>query len=68
MMRLRERGVSASSYIAREVGLQVGLGESTSRVRLGVLYMGLVMYSFLSEYSTEILALHAIKCRVAQVR
>jgi hypothetical protein len=28
-----------------------------------------VMYSFLSEYSiTIILALHAIRCRVAQVR
>jgi hypothetical protein len=68
MMCMRERGVPASPYIAREEGLQVGLGESTSRVRLGVLYMVPDMRSFLSEdSSTVVLALHAIRCRVAQV-
>jgi hypothetical protein len=68
MMRMREIGVPASPYIVREAGLQVGSGKSTSRVRLGVLYMEPVMYSFLSEYSfTEILAFHAIRCRVSQV-
>jgi hypothetical protein len=68
MMHTREIGVPASPYIVQEAGLQVGSGKSTSRVRLGVLYMESVMYSFLFEYSfTEILALHAIRCRVAQV-
>jgi hypothetical protein len=42
-------------------------GESTSRVRLGVLYTIQGMYGFLSEYfSTVVLAPHAIRCRVAQ--
>jgi hypothetical protein len=42
-------------------------GESTSRVRLEVLYTIQDMYSFLSEYSsTVVLAPHAIRCRVAQ--
>jgi hypothetical protein len=42
-------------------------GESTSRVRLGVLYTIQGMYDFLSEYfSTVVLAPHAIRCRVAQ--
>jgi hypothetical protein len=68
MMRMRERRVPASPYIAREAGLQSVWGESTSRICLGVLYMDLVMRSFLSEYSsTVVLALHAIRCRVAQV-
>jgi hypothetical protein len=41
--------------------------ESTSRIRLGVIYTVQGMYSFLSEYfSTVALALHAIRCRVAQ--
>jgi hypothetical protein len=40
MMHMREIGVPASPYIVREAGLQVGLRrESTSCVRLGVLYM-----------------------------
>jgi hypothetical protein len=68
MMCMREVKVPASPYIAREAGLQVGLGESTSRVRLGVLYMVHDMHSFLSEYfSTEVLALHANRCRAGQV-
>jgi hypothetical protein len=68
MMHIREIGVPASPYIVREAGLQDGSGKSTSRVRLGVLYMEPIMYSFLSEYSfTEILVLHAIRCRVAHV-
>jgi hypothetical protein len=29
--------------------------------------MDLDMHNFLSEYSTTVLALHAIRCRVAQV-
>jgi hypothetical protein len=42
--------------------------ESTSRVRLGVLYTIHGMYSFLSEYfSTEVLAPHAIRYRAAHV-
>jgi hypothetical protein len=42
-------------------------GESTSRVRLGVLCTVQGMYSFLSEYfSTVVLAPHTIRCRVAQ--
>jgi hypothetical protein len=69
MKRMREVKVPASPYIAREAGLQVGLGrESTSRVRLGVLYMVQDIHSFLSEYfSTNVLALHANRCRAAQV-
>jgi hypothetical protein len=68
MMRMREVRVPASPYIVREAGLQVGSGKNTSRVRLGVLYMEPVMYSLLSEYSfTEVLVIHAIKCRAAQV-
>jgi hypothetical protein len=43
-------------------------GESTSRVRLGVLYMVQDMHSFLSEYSsTIVLVPHAIRCHVTQV-
>jgi hypothetical protein len=43
-------------------------GESTSRLRLGVLYIVQDTRNFLSEYfSSMILALHAIRCRVAQV-
>jgi hypothetical protein len=42
-------------------------GESTSRVRPGVLYTVQDMYSFLSEYfSAIVLAPHAIRCLVAQ--
>jgi hypothetical protein len=68
MMHMREVKVPTSPYIAREARLQVGQGESTSRVRLGVLYMVQDMQSFLFEYfSTEVLALHAIRCRAAQV-
>jgi hypothetical protein len=68
MMRMKGVKVPASPYIAREAGLQVGLGESTSRVRLGVVYMVQDMHSFLSEYfSTEALVLHANRCRAAQV-
>jgi hypothetical protein len=69
MMRMREVKVPASPYIAREAGLQVGQRESTSRVRLGVLYMVQDLHSFLSEYfSTVVLAPHAIRCRVTQVK
>jgi hypothetical protein len=68
MMRMREVKVPTSPYIARQAGLQVGLGESTCLVRLGVLYMVQDMHSFLSEYfSTDVLALHANRCRAAQV-
>jgi hypothetical protein len=43
-------------------------GESTSRVRLGVLYTVRNMYNFLSEYfSPVVLVLHANRCRAAQV-
>jgi hypothetical protein len=43
-------------------------GESTSRVRLGVLYLVQDMHSSLLEYvSTEVLAHHANRCRTAQV-
>jgi hypothetical protein len=43
-------------------------GESTSRVRLGVLYTVQDMYCFLSEYfSSVVFVLHANRCRVAQV-
>jgi hypothetical protein len=67
MMRMREVKVPASPNIAREAGLQVGLGESTSSVRLGVLYMVQDMRNFLSEYfSTKILALHANRCSASQ--
>jgi hypothetical protein len=42
-------------------------GESTSRVRLGVLYTVHDMHNFLFEYtSTVVLAPHAIRCHVAQ--
>jgi hypothetical protein len=42
-------------------------GESTSRVRLGVLYTVRNMYSSLTEYySCVVLVLHAFRCRVAQ--
>jgi hypothetical protein len=63
-----EKGVPASPFIAREAGLQVGLGESTSRVRLGVFHAVRDMYNFLTEYfSSVVLVLHAIRCRAAQV-
>jgi hypothetical protein len=43
-------------------------GESTSRVRLGVLYTVRDMYRFLTEYfSSVVLVLHASRCRAAQV-
>jgi hypothetical protein len=68
MMRMREVKVPASPYIAREAGFRSRFAESTSRVRLGVLYMVQDMHSFLSEYfSTEVLALHANRCRAAQI-
>jgi hypothetical protein len=42
--------------------------ESTSRVRLGVLYTVRDLYSFLSEYfCSAVLVLHASRCRVAHV-
>jgi hypothetical protein len=64
-----KRGVLASPYIVLEAGLHVGLGESTSRVRLGVLYIVGDMYSFLTEYFCfVVLVLHAIRYRAAQVR
>jgi hypothetical protein len=63
-----ERGVPSSSYILWEAGLQVGLRESISRVRLGVLYTDSDMCSFLTEYyPSVVLALHANRCRAAQV-
>jgi hypothetical protein len=65
---MRERGVPASPYIVREAGLQVVQGESTSRLRLGVLHTVQDMYSFLTEYfSSVVLVLYAIRCRAAQV-
>jgi hypothetical protein len=43
-------------------------GESTSRVRLGVVHIVRDMYSFLIEYfSSVVLVLHAIRYRAAQV-
>jgi hypothetical protein len=43
-------------------------GESTSRVRLGVLYIVRDMYSFLTEYFFfVVLVLHAIRCCAVQV-
>jgi hypothetical protein len=60
-------GVPASPYIVREEGYKSVQGESTSRVRLGVLYTVRDMYSFLSEYFSVVLVLHAIRCRAAQV-
>jgi hypothetical protein len=43
--------------------------ESTSGVRLGVLYTVRNMYSSLTEYySYVVLVLHAFRCRVAQAR
>jgi hypothetical protein len=67
MMRMREKGPCLALY---SLGGRVTgrfWGESTSRVRLGVLYTVQGMYNFLSEYfSTVVLAPHAIRCRVAQ--
>jgi hypothetical protein len=68
MMHMREVKVPASPYIAREAGYKSVRGESTSRVRLGVLYMVQDMHSILSEYfSIEVLVLHANRCCAAQV-
>jgi hypothetical protein len=65
---MRELGVPTSPYIAREEGYKSVWGESTSLVRLGVLYMVQDMHSFSYEYSsTVVLAPHAIRCCVAQV-
>jgi hypothetical protein len=68
MRNLREKGPCLALY-SPGAGLQVGLGrESTSRVRLGVLYTVHGMYSFLSEcFSTVVLAPHAIRYHAAQV-
>jgi hypothetical protein len=63
---MREKGPCLALYSpgGRVTGL---FRESTSRVRLGVLYTVQGMYSFLSEYfSTVVLAPHAIMCRAAQ--
>jgi hypothetical protein len=65
MMCMREVKVSASP--GRQ-GYKSVWGESTSRVHLGVLYMVQDMHSFISKYfSTEVLVLHANRCRAAQV-
>jgi hypothetical protein len=67
-MLMRERGPCLALYspggrVTSRFGERVLV-----RVRLGVLYMDPDMRSFLSEYSsTAVLALHAIRCRVAQV-
>jgi hypothetical protein len=54
-------------YSGRQ-GYKLVQGESTSRVRLGILYTVRDMYSFLSEYfSSIVLVFHAIRCRAAQV-
>jgi hypothetical protein len=45
-----KRGVPASPYVLWEAGLQVVCQRSTSRERLGVLYMDPDMSSFLTEY------------------
>jgi hypothetical protein len=67
MMQMRERGPCLTLYSpGGKVTSQ--FEESTSRVRLGVLYMDPDMHNFLSEYSsTVVLTLHAIRCRVAQL-
>jgi hypothetical protein len=66
MMRMREKGLCLALYSPG--GRVTGRSrESSSQVRLGVLYTVQDMYSFLSEYfSTVVLAPHAIRCRVAQ--
>jgi hypothetical protein len=67
MMRMRETGPCLTLY---SPGGRVTsrFRESTSQVRLGVLYTVQDMYSFLFEYfSTVVLALHTIRCRAAQV-
>jgi hypothetical protein len=67
MMHMREGSLPRLILSGRQ-GYKSVQGKSTSSVHLGVLYMDLVMYSFLFEYSfTVILALHAIRCHVAQV-
>jgi hypothetical protein len=69
MMRMRERGGSLPRLIyPGRKGYKSVWGESTSRVRLGVLHMDPVMHSFLYEYSSTVaLAPHAIRCLAAQV-
>jgi hypothetical protein len=67
MMRMRERGGLCLALYSSGGRVTSRFEESTSRVRLGVLYIVQDMYSFLSEYfSTVVLAPHAIRCRVAQ--
>jgi hypothetical protein len=64
-----ERGKGPCPALYSPGGRVTGrFGESTSCVRLGVLYMVQDMHSFLSEYfSTEVLVLHANRCHAAQV-
>jgi hypothetical protein len=67
MMRMREIGSLPRLKLPERKGYKSVWGESISRVRLGVLYMVHDILSFLFEYfSTEILVLHANRCRAVQ--
>jgi hypothetical protein len=62
----REGSLPCLIWFGRQ-GYRSVQGESSSRVRLAVLYTVQDMYSFLSEYfSAVVLAPHAVRCRVAQ--
>jgi hypothetical protein len=68
MMRMMREGSLPRLMWPGTQGYKSVWRESTSRVRLGVLYMDPDTYSFLTEYySSVILALHASRYRVAQV-
>jgi hypothetical protein len=63
-----ERGPCLALYSPGGRGYKSVQGDSTSRVRLGVLYTVWDLYSFLSEYfSSVVLVLHASRGRAAQV-
>jgi hypothetical protein len=64
---MREGSLPRLIYLGRQ-GYKLVWREGSSRVRLGVLYMDPDMHNFLTEYySFVVLALHANRCRVAQV-
>jgi hypothetical protein len=68
MMRVMREGSLPHLIKSGRQGYKSVWGEITSRVRLGVLYMDLDMYSFLTEYySSVVLVLHTNRYRVAQV-
>jgi hypothetical protein len=50
MMHMRDRGPCIALYSSRDGVTRQFKGESTSRTRLGVLYMDSDMTSFLTEY------------------